>query len=93
MATGKTVGRMQLRTVGGIPGATRAQGGTCKVAARSKKEKVLLLEKIGCGSKARTARAQQDLACLELTFTKRTGYWEVSPRFPCWVEFFADNLQ
>jgi hypothetical protein len=76
MATGKTVGRMQLRTVGGIPGATRAQGGTCKVAAQSKK--VLLLEKIGCGSKACTAAPSRsprlhDLACLELTFTKRTG--------------------
>lgn len=58
MATGKTVGRMQLRTVGGIPGATRAQGDTCKVAARSKR--VLLLEKIGCGRKACTARAQQE---------------------------------
>ena len=58
MATGKTVGRMQLRTVGGIPGATRAQGALARWLPGAKK--VLLLEKIGCGSKACTARAQQE---------------------------------
>ncbi|KAF4976287.1 hypothetical protein FZEAL_7026 [Fusarium zealandicum] len=38
MATRKSVGRIQLRAVGGIPEATRAQGGACKVVVRRPEE-------------------------------------------------------